>query len=169
MESTICINTDIYWVKCLLGKGKGGYSYLVTDGKTEYVLKQLHHEPCDYYQFGNKLACELRDYEILRKLNLPIPELLAVDTPNERLLKQYIPGSTAADLVKENRMKQEYISQVLQIYHILYAADLNIDYYPTNFVLQDKKLWFVDYECNPYDAQWHFQHWGLQYWQTATS
>ena len=35
----------------LLGKGKGGYSYLVTDGKNEFVLKQIHHEPCDYYKF----------------------------------------------------------------------------------------------------------------------
>lgn len=29
----------------LLGKGKGGYSYLVTDGNAQYVLKQIHHEP----------------------------------------------------------------------------------------------------------------------------
>ena len=31
----------------LLGKGKGGYSYLVTDGTNQYVIKQIHHEPCD--------------------------------------------------------------------------------------------------------------------------
>ena len=38
-----------------LGKGKGGYSYLVTDGDNRYVLKQIHHEPCEYYAFGDKL------------------------------------------------------------------------------------------------------------------
>ena len=30
-------------VVTLLGKGKGGYSYLVTDGDNRYVLKQIHH------------------------------------------------------------------------------------------------------------------------------
>lgn len=33
----------------LLGRGKGGYSYLATDGISNYVLKQIHHEPCSYY------------------------------------------------------------------------------------------------------------------------
>ena len=50
------VNGKDYEVLKLLGKGKGGYSYLVTDGTRKYVLKQIHHEPCDYYQFGDKLA-----------------------------------------------------------------------------------------------------------------
>ena len=58
MELTI--NEKAYFVEKLLGKGKGGYSYLVSDGAGEYVIKQIHHEPCDYYQFGDKLASERR-------------------------------------------------------------------------------------------------------------
>lgn len=50
---TLNVNEKEYQVLRLLGKGKGGYSYLVTDGAEEYVLKQIHHEPCDYYQFGD--------------------------------------------------------------------------------------------------------------------
>ena len=41
------VNGREFQVKHLLGKGKGGYSYLVTDGKKEYVHKQIHHETCD--------------------------------------------------------------------------------------------------------------------------
>ena len=29
-------------------------------------MKQIHHEPCAYYTFGDKLRSELRDYETLR-------------------------------------------------------------------------------------------------------
>ena len=58
----LTINEKDFQVLRLLGKGKGGYSWLVTDGAGEYVIKQIHHEPCDYYQFGDKLASELRDY-----------------------------------------------------------------------------------------------------------
>ena len=32
-----------------------GYSYLADDGINRYVLKQIHHEPCDYYQFYRNL------------------------------------------------------------------------------------------------------------------
>ena len=41
--TTIKVNEDEYKVIKLLGKGKGGYSYLVTDGNKQYVLKQIHH------------------------------------------------------------------------------------------------------------------------------
>ena len=63
----MCVNEKSYEVIRLLGHGKGGYSYLVTDGTKEYVLKQIHHEPCDYYQFGNKIESEMRDYERLKE------------------------------------------------------------------------------------------------------
>ena len=82
---TIQVNQRQFRILELLGKGKGGYSWLVTDGTAEYVVKQIHHEPCDYYQFGDKLASELRDYDTLRRVGIPMPRLLDVDTPNERI------------------------------------------------------------------------------------
>ena len=95
------LNGKEYTVLQLLGKGKGGYSYLVTDGAGEYVLKQIHHEPCDYYQFGDKLASELRDYERLQQVGIPMPALLAVDHGQERILKEYIQGPVIAQLVED--------------------------------------------------------------------
>mgnify|MGYP003051366497 FL=1 len=84
------VNDAEYTVIKLLGKGKGGYSYLVTDGAAQYVLKQIHHEPCEYYTFGDKLQSELRDYETLRNLGIPMPRLLAVDAQQERILKEVL-------------------------------------------------------------------------------
>ena len=79
----IYVNDKSYEMIQLLGRGKGGYSYLVTDGTKQYVLKQIHHEPCDYYQFGNKLEAEIRDYERLKKIGIPMPKMLDVDINNE--------------------------------------------------------------------------------------
>ena len=61
---------------------------------------------------------------------------------------------------------QAYFDQIREICRILYAAGLNIDYYPTNFVVQDDLLYYIDYECNPYSDQWNFENWGSQYWKT---
>ena len=148
----------------LLGKGKGGYSYLVTDGKKNYVLKQIHHEPCDYYTFGDKLASELNDYQRLTDVGIPMPLLLEVDHANERILKEYIDGDTINVLIKEGRMQDNYLTQIQAMCEKLYAAGLNIDYYPTNFVVEEGLLYYIDYECNLYDPQWNFENWGSKYW-----
>ena len=162
---TLSVNGKSYEVVRLLGKGKGGYSYLVTDEKgTQYVLKQIHHEPCDYYQFGDKLQSELRDYRRLKDIGIPIPALLEADVENERILKEYIDGPTIAQLVEENRMKQSYYDQIQEMCHLLYAANTNIDYYPTNFVVQAGTLYYIDFECNDYMQQWDYENWGRQYW-----
>lgn len=161
---TMDVNGHVFDVIALLGKGKGGYSYLVTDGCREYVLKQIHHEPCDYYQFGNKLESELRDYQRLKSIGITMPELLDVDVEQERILKEYIAGDTVMRMVKEDRLDPECIRQMTAMCALLYPANTNIDYFPTNFVLQDGVLYYVDYECNDYMEQWNFENWGIKYW-----
>lgn len=158
------VNGKDYHVIRLLGKGKGGYSYLVTDGIREYVLKQIHHEPCDYYQFGDKLASELRDYERLHAIGIPMPELFEVDEKQERILKAYIDGPTVFELVRDDRLEACFVQQMHQLCEVLYANGLNIDYFPTNFVVRNGTLYYVDYECNCYMRQWDFDNWGIQYW-----
>lgn len=158
------VNERDYAVLHLLGKGKGGYSYLVADGGERYVLKQIHHEPCDYYQFGNKLASELRDYDRLSRVGIPMPELLDVDQARERILKRYIDGPTIYDLVLMDQMRPEYLEQIRAMCRLLYPQGLNIDYFPTNFVIQQERLYYIDYECNGYMEQWDFDHWGIRYW-----
>ena len=76
---SIAVNGADYRILRLLGKGKGGCSYLAEGPLGQVVVKQIHHEKCGYYQFGDKLAAELGDYERLRALEVPMPELLAAD------------------------------------------------------------------------------------------
>lgn len=160
----LTVNGRPYAIRKLLGRGKGGYSYLAEDGEGVYVLKQIHHEPCAYYQFGDKLASEVRDYRRLREIGIPMPELLAVDEGNERILKEYIEGDTVYDLVLRDRMEQEYFRQMEAMCALLYQNNTNIDYFPTNFVARQGRLFYVDYECNDYMAEWDFAHWGVNYW-----
>ena len=161
---TATVNDREFQVIKLLGKGKGGYSYLVTDENGRYVLKQIHHEPCDYYQFGNKIEAETSAYAILKVIGIRIPELIDVDVEQERILKEYIEGDTIADLVLQNQVKEDYLLQIEEMCRLLYAAHINIDYYPTNFVVQDGKLYYIDYECNEYMEEWNFENWGKKYW-----
>lgn len=164
MEQYMAVNGRDFRVLCLLGKGKGGYAYLVEREGKRYVLKQIHHEPCDYYEFGDKLQSELRDYERLRTIGIPMPELLAVDRDQERILKEYIPGDTVFDRVLRGEVDPAWLPQVEAMCDKLYPANTNIDYFPTNFIPWQGKLYYIDYECNDYREQWDFAHWGVQYW-----
>ena len=67
--NSISINGTDYQVQKLLGKGKRGYSCLVKKDGKYFVLKQIHHEPYDYYTFGDKITAEIRDYELCRYKN----------------------------------------------------------------------------------------------------
>lgn len=116
------VNGKDYEILKLLGHGKGGYSYLATDGSRNYVLKQIHHEPCSYYTFGNKIEAE------------------------------------------NDRMEEKYFSQIKEMCGKLYPLNLNIDYFPTYFVVQNGKIYYIDYECNNYMEEWNFENWGIKYW-----
>ena len=163
MEKMTVNNREFNVIK-LLGKGKGGYSYLVTDGDREYVLKQIHHEPCSYYQFGNKLESELNDYKKLMDIGIRMPKMLDVDEEQERILKEYICGDTIFDLVLRDDVKEDYFTQIRSMCKELYKENTNIDYFPTNFVVQEGKLYYIDYECNNYMEEWNFENWGIKYW-----
>lgn len=158
------VNKTEYEVEKLLGKGKGGYSYLVRKDGARFVLKQIHHEPCSYYTFGNKIESELHDYETLRAAGIPVPELFDVDRAEERILKEFIDGPTALELVSHDKMTEELIAQVREMCRLLYPLGLNIDYFPTNFIFRDGKFFYIDYECNTYTDEWNFENWGIKYW-----
>ena len=158
------VDSQDYTVLRLLGRGKGGYSYLVQGPAGPAVVKLIHHEPCSYYTFGDKLGAELFDYERLKAAGIPVPELLAVDRAAERLVKEYIEGPTIFELVLDRKDATPYLDQVREMAAQAKAAGLNIDYFPTNFVVRDGRLWYVDYECNGYMDQWSFETWGVRYW-----
>lgn len=161
---TMNVHDKEYEIVKLLGKGKGGYSYLATDGTKPYVLKQIHHEPCDYYQFGNKIEAERNDYERLIQTGIRMPRMLELDEKQERILKEYIDGPTIYQLILEDKMQESYFEQVRQMCSLLYPLGINIDYFPTNFVVQDGLIYYIDYECNDYMSEWNFENWGIKYW-----
>lgn len=163
MES-ISVNDKEYKIIKLLGKGKGGYSYLAERENKKYVLKQIHHEPCNYYKFGNKIEAEKNDYEKLQSTGIRIPKMIDIDIQNERIIKEYIDGPTIFDLVKEDKMKDKYLNQVKEMCKILYPLNINIDYFPTNFVVQNEEIYYIDFECNNYMEEWNFENWGIKYW-----
>lgn len=164
MEQSMSVNGSEYCLLSLLGRGKGGYSYLAERDGHRVVLKQIHHEPCDYYAFGNKIEAERHDYERLLHAGIRVPRMLDIDLRDERIVKEFIEGPTVFELVRDGGPVEDYLPQVRVMAGQAKAAGLNIDYFPTNFVACGELLYYVDYECNSYLDEWSFENWGVRYW-----
>ena len=163
-EQSLPVNGKDYRLLSLLGRGKSGYSYLAERGGERVVLKQIHHEPCDYYAFGNKIEAERNDYARLQSAGIRVPRMLDIDPENERIVKEYVDGPTVLELLRGGASVSEYLPQVRAMAEQARIAGLNIDYFPTNFVVHGGLLWYVDYECNVYSDEWSFENWGVRYW-----
>ena len=161
---SVAVNGAEYRLLSLLGHGKGGYSYLAERDGGRVVLKQIHHEPCEYYRFGDKIEAERRDYERLLQAGIRMPRMLDIDMQAERIVKEYVEGPTVFELVRDGVSVEPYLPQVREMAALARAAGLNIDYFPTNFVVNGGLLYYVDYECNAYMDEWSFENWGVKYW-----
>ncbi|MDE7292570.1 MAG: hypothetical protein K2N58_11080 [Treponemataceae bacterium] len=166
-HSIVKVGDREYEIVRLLGKGKGGYSYLASCGEEFFVVKQIHHEPCDYYNFGDKIQAELNDYKKLLLAEIRIPKMISFDTKAERIVKEYIDGPTIDFLVKQNAVPQKCFTQVREMAKKAKQKNLNIDFYPTNFIAKNEILYYIDYETNEYSDEWNFENWGKKYWQNA--
>lgn len=167
MEESIFVSNKEYKIIKLIGHGKGGYSYLSISDNGSCVVKKIHHEPCDYYRFGNKIEAELHDYQRLLNIGIAIPKMIDSDIEKEIIVKEYIEGETIVELLKKNIDVEKYILIVKEMAKLAKEAGINIDYFPTNFVASGDKLYYVDYECNEYSDEWSFDNWGIKYWRKS--
>ena len=77
---------------------------------------------------------------------------------------EYIDGDTIFNIVRAGLPVEPYLDQVRFMAEQAKACGLNIDYFPTNFVVRDGLIWYIDYECNQYMDEWNFENWGIKYW-----
>jgi len=148
-----------------LGKGKSGYSYQASINDKNIVLKLMHDEPCSYYQFSqNKVETEIHAYRLLKHIGIAIPDLILSDAKNNYLIKEYVDGPTAASWLIKGGNPEIVLSQLFGMAEKAKRNDINIDYFPTNFVIHHDRLFYIDYEINSYADEWNLENWGLYYW-----
>lgn len=159
-ESNIISYIEDYKIIKCLGRGKSAYSYLVKKDHVYYVYKQMHQEHIDYYHFNNKLENELKAYEILKFFPLKIPKLISYNLDKQYLIKEYIEGQTLAEQISLGVFDMDAYITLFAHALVLEQNQINIDYFPTNFIYKDNEITYIDYEVNAYDTKWDFIHWG---------
>ena len=155
-------------IKQFLGKGKSGYSYLSEVNNNFVILKLMHDEKSPYYHFtSDKLSVEINAYNKLLELGITVPKLFYYSLEKQFLIKEFIDGHTGAEIIAENKICEKIISQLFEMSDAAKRANLNIDFFPTNFILRKDKLYYIDYEINPYSEEWNLENWGIYYWANS--
>lgn len=164
----INVGNETYTVSKYLGKGKSGYSYLITCGDKKLVYKQIHHEPCEHYNFGNKLMAEIHAYEKLKETGINIPRLIEYNEEKEYLIKEYIDGPTAAEMAAKRVLSHVHFDSAFQLAGQLYKNNFMVDFFPTNFVYSGNDVYLIDFEGHPYNEEWDFETWGIYFWLNSS-
>jgi len=149
----------------LLGKGKSGYSYLAGLQHRQVVLKTMHNEQVSYYTFAKpKVELELDSYRILKDSGIKIPVIIGYSLEEQFIVKEYIHGTTVSEILKNQAVSENLLFEMLSWERQLKEKQINIDYFPSNFVVSNDQVFYVDYEHNPYSEEYNFRNWGIYYW-----
>ncbi|MAT56537.1 MAG: hypothetical protein CMF23_01035 [Ignavibacteriae bacterium] len=167
VEINSIISTNIGELKIVefLGRGKSGYSYLAEFGNQKLVFKLMHNEENPYYKFDkNKVELELKSYEILESITSNIPKLIDYSIDKNYLVKEFIDGKLASNAIAENILQKIHLERLIKLAQECEDLNINIDYFPSNFVITEDEIFYIDYEVNEFMKEWSLENWGIYYW-----
>ena len=167
VEINSIISTNIGELKIVefLGRGKSGYSYLAEFGNQKLVFKLMHNEENPYYKFDkNKVELELKSYEILESITSNIPKLIDYSIDKNYLVKEFIDGKLASNAIAENILQKIHLERLIKLAQECEDLNINIDYFPSNFVITEDEIIYIDYEVNEFMKEWSLENWGIYYW-----
>ena len=136
-----------------LGRGKSAISWLYRRQGAhatlpqELVLKRYCHTGYETVPFAQILEFELCSYLRLMESAIPHPRLLAYSTEHYALVKEYIAGELIVDIQQRKGLDDRHFGAMLQMASQLQAAGYHVDFFPTNFVLNERGLFYIDYEA----------------------
>ena len=155
-------------IQKFLGKGKSGYSYLCQTNNELVILKLMHDEKSSYYHFtSDKTSVEINAFNKLVEFEIPVPRLLEHNIKEQFLIKEYIDGTAASELIARKKINEKIIERLFEISYKAKKHNYNLDFFPTNFVIKKDNLYYVDYEINLYSNEWNLENWGIYYWANS--
>lgn len=126
------------------------------------VIKELGQKVDNEGEY--EIDKELFSYERLKALEINTPKLLGYNRENNIVIKEYLEGKDLLGIIRDKSLTKENIIELLRYSELLNSDNLNIDYFPANFILKEDKLYYVNYKVFPYSEGLNLRNWGIYYW-----
>ncbi len=150
------INNNKYFFLKSLEEDFGGKGFVFSNENGEKIVyKELSKE--DYNH-------ELYSYERLSSLDIAIPKLIEHNDKDLYIIKEYIEGLSPLKLIAEEKLEKEQILSLFKLAELLNSDNLDINYFPSNFVYKNDSLVYVYYHVKSYNETVNFRDNGIYYW-----
>ncbi len=148
-----------------IGREPESNLYLLADETEQYVCKQIIAKANESVEsVTNRFNTEIVNYEKLRESKVNVPKLLEANAEHHYLIKEYVPGERVSDLVSRGAVTTQIFLKAFEFSEDLKRKLINLDYFPSNFIVARDEIYYIDYEINEYIDEWDFTHWGIYYW-----
>ena len=159
------INDKEYIVKQELNKTDDYTRYLVEWEGMDFIAK--HFNPQDARSFlidGNKVQKEVTAFFELSKIFIPLSPLHDYSLSDKLIVKEFIPGDVAADLLQNKKMTPDIYREIFRIAHLAESFGFILDYDPCNYIWSNGVLYYTKYSFKKYDESKCFKKYGLGFW-----
>lgn len=153
---------EVYTFIRKLNEVNNGVFYLYSIGDNQVVIKELSNKTDDEGQL--EINKELYSYERLESLGIYIPKLIGYNYQENIVIKEYLEGKDLLGLIRDKKITKGTYMDLLKYGEQVNSDNLNIDYFPNNFILKEEKLYYVNYKVFPYTDELNLRNWGIYYW-----
>jgi len=158
----ITIEGVTYTIIRVLGVYGGGRRYIVIDNDGMFVLK-------DYGDNPEKKALETvrkekQTTELLSSIGIAVPKVIAIDEEKKLVLKEFIEGVPVSGLIMKGELTASVLEQARNMSKIAEEHGLCLDFFPTNFVVSNGKLYYFHFECMPYSEEYSLGRMLTKFW-----
>ena len=127
-----------------LNRVNNGIFYLYTKESSKVVIKELINKIDEEGQF--EIDKELYSYERLESLGIYIPKMTGYNREENIVIKEYLEGKDILGLIRDGGLSKDNFLELLRYAELLNSDNLNIDYFPNNFIMKDEKLFYINYK-----------------------
>ena len=126
-----------------------------------YVLKEFHEE--------EKFKECLKTHEVLEKIGVSMPKLLAGDPEKLICIEEFVSGLPASDYIMKEELSGCYLEQIKSMSELCEENGIVLNYCPTKYIIHKKELVYTGCEYENLTAENTFEKKGLLYWMHASA
>lgn len=154
-RETVLVNKTKYTILRSYGHRKDGYLYLASCGEDMFMLKEYDQKD---------LSKILADYKVLKELGVPMPSFVEADLKKGIIIKECLDGKSAYVLLQKGELEDTFMDQLRNMATLVEEHGFCIDYFPTQFICEEKQLYYSHYGCEEKNENNSFLACVKKYW-----
>ena len=155
MEELI-IKRKTYHIESIRFENDSFIEFLTTFKNKKYLVRK--------YKIESEFTEALYRYKKIYSYGIYTPMLRVKDKKEFILVFDYIEGETMAEVLSKGDIPENVFTKLFTFYRYCRANQIEINYLPENFIVNDKKLYYTSLELFPKNPDINLENYGIEFW-----